>query len=229
MIFPRRCPVCEDIVWGRSICSDCLKKISFVKSPVCMRCGRQISDDASELCDACMADDTADIAFEYGLCLMNYDELARRMMAQIKYHNKREYAIAMGRVLGVRYKDRIKDMKADCLVPIPVHKKRLATRGFNQATILAGAISEECHVPVREDIIKRVKETKAQKELGPTARLANLSKAFAVPENVSVPKTIILVDDIYTTGSTIKACSLLLRDRGVEHIYFLNVCGPAGE
>ena len=82
ILYPRRCPVCGDITggFGRMICPDCLRKLSFVKSPVCKKCGKEIEDESMEFCPDCMRHPRA---FEYGIALLNYDEAARHSMAQL--------------------------------------------------------------------------------------------------------------------------------------------------
>ena len=99
ILYPRRCPVCGDITGGsgRMICPDCLRKLSFVKSPVCKKCGKEIEDESMEFCPDCMRHPRA---FEYGIALLNYDEAARHSMAQIKYNNKREYLDFYGTALA---------------------------------------------------------------------------------------------------------------------------------
>ena len=105
ILFPRRCPVCGEIVEppGGLICPACFHKLSFVKQPVCKKCGKEIQDAAEEFCGDCTK---RRHAFESGLALMNYDETARRSMAWIKYKNKREYLDFYGAALAARYDGR---------------------------------------------------------------------------------------------------------------------------
>ena len=96
-LFPRRCPVCGDIVMpkGSLICPPCVPRLSFVKGPVCQRCGKEIMSDTQEYCADCARRKRS---FEYGAALLNYNETASRSMAAVKYKNKREYhpGISMG-------------------------------------------------------------------------------------------------------------------------------------
>ena len=97
ILFPRRCPVCGEIVRpaGRLICPACFRELSFVKSPTCKKCGKEIEDETMEFCEDCMAHRHA---YESGLALFNYNDAARNSMVQIKYHNKREYLDFMERL-----------------------------------------------------------------------------------------------------------------------------------
>lgn len=227
-LFPRRCPVCGGIVLpkGRLICPSCLKELSFVKSPSCKKCGKEVMSDTIEYCRDCTRHQRS---FEYGVALFNYNDAAKSSMAAVKYKNKREYldfyADAAVRVLGKR----LLAMEAGVLVPVPVHPARLRKRGFNQAEVLAEKMAEGLGIPVCPDLLKRTKKTEAQKGLDPAGRLKNLEKAFAagtVPEGV---ESVLLVDDIYTTGSTVEACARTLLRAGIKKVYFFSVCIGQGQ
>lgn len=218
-LFPRRCPVCFQIVVpkGCLICPDCMKKLSWVRRPTCKKCGKEVIGDTIEYCFDCSKGRRS---FDYGLALINYDDAARRSMAAIKYKNKREYldfySEAMFRKLGKR----LLAMNADVLIPVPVHPSRLRTRGFNQAWELAERLSRLLEIPTDSSILKRSKKTAPQKALDPSARLKNLEQAFAVQHIPPRIRSAILIDDIYTTGSTIEACTRVLKAAGVERVYF---------
>lgn len=227
ILFPRRCPVCGGIVRpaGSLICPPCFQELSFVKSPVCKKCGKEIADETMEYCEDCMS---YRHAFEYGLALVNYDETARKSMVQIKYKNKREYLDFYGAAIAVRYEHTIRRMEVDALVPVPVHRSRRRKRGFNQAEVLADIIGEKLNLPVEAGMLIRTRKTLPQKELTASERLKNLSGAFragTIPKGV---KAVLLVDDIYTTGSTVEACARVLRDAGVERVYVAVVCMTGG-
>ncbi len=177
VLFPRHCPVCGEIVkpLGGLICPACFHKLSFVKQPVCKKCGKEIQDAAEEFCGDCTK---RRHAFESGLALMNYDETARRSMAWIKYKNKREYLDFYGAALAARYEKQIRRIHADVLVPVPVHPSRKRARGFNQAEVLAICLGKRLGIPVGSGMLIRDKKTKPQKELSAADRLKNLSGAF---------------------------------------------------
>lgn len=227
ILFPRRCPVCGEIVRpaGSLICPSCFQELSFVKNPVCKKCGKEIVDETVEFCEDCMAHRHA---FEYGIALVNYDEAARRAMVQIKYNNKREFLDFFGDAMVRRYEKTIRRMNVDAIVPIPVHQSRLKKRGFNQAEVLAQIIGKKMEISVLPDMLVRTKKTLPQKELSASERLKNLSGAFAAGEIPWGIRRVLLVDDIYTTGSTIEACSRALRAAGIESVYFAVICMTGG-
>ena len=178
-----------------------------------------------EFCPDCMRHPRA---FEYGIALLNYDETARHSMAQIKYNNKREYLDFYGTALAARYGRTIRRMQADALVPVPIHATRKKTRGFNQAEILARVIGKKLGIPVMPEMLVRNKKTLPQKDLSAAERLKNLSGAFAAGEIPERIRSVILVDDIYTTGSTIEACARALRASGISRVYFVVICMTGG-
>lgn len=174
-------------------------------------------------------------SFESGVALLNYNEAARRSMAAVKYKNRREYLDFYAEAIAHRYGKWIASLNADALIPVPVHPARLRKRGFNQAEELAVRLSRLTELPVIPDLLIRTRRTAPQKELGPEERLKNLQQAFAVSSEYqapgrpplaprTIPSCVILVDDIYTTGSTVEACTRILKQSGVERVYFVTVC-----
>lgn len=222
LLFPRRCPVCDGIVMpkGRLICQECIRKLSVVKGPVCKKCGKEVMTPEIEYCFDCVKHKRT---FEYGLALFNYGETARKSMAKIKYKNKREYLDFYGEAVAVRYEGLIRRMDAQVLVPVPVHPTRKKERGFNQAELLACRIGEYLSIPVSSRLLVRNKKTMPQKGLDPSGRLKNLEQAFAAGEVPEGVEGVILVDDIYTTGSTVEACTRVLKKAGIKRIYFLTI------
>lgn len=223
LLFPRRCPVCGGIVMpkGELICPGCVKKLSFVKEPACKKCGKEIAIGEVEFCFDCTRHRRS---FEYAKALINYDETARLSMSMVKYKNKREYLDFYTEAISLRYGKAIRRMNAQALVPVPVHPSRLRTRGFNQAGLLALGIGRQLHMPVCPEMLVRRKKTEPQKQLNAKERLANLEEAFAPGKVLQGVKTVILVDDIYTTGSTVEACTRALFRGGIKKVYVLTIC-----
>lgn len=227
ILYPRRCPVCGQIVMpkGRLICPDCLKALAPVRQPCCKKCGKEVTEDTVEYCFDCARHPHS---FEYGAALLNYNEAAGRSMARIKYNNRREYldfyaAATVGRLGGA-----IRRMDAQALVPVPVHPARLKTRGFNQAEEFARRISGPLGIPVNAALLSRNKNTAPQKDLNPSQRLKNLEEAFVAQQPLPGLHSVILVDDIYTTGSTIEACARALKRAGISRVYYISICIGGG-
>ena len=226
VIFPRRCPVCGEIVLpkGQRICPPCVKKLDFVREPRCLKCGRTLADEQARYCHSC---ETRERSFEKNLALLFYDDCMRRTMAAVKYHHKKEYLAPLGRLLALKFAAELKNFRADCLLPVPLHPERRRSRGFNQAEELARELAREIGIPLFTDVLLREKKTVAQKSLGADARIRNLAAAFRAKEGCIEERKIrrvILVDDIYTTGSTLEACSQVLRAAGVEKVLCICLC-----
>lgn len=223
ILYPRRCPVCDQIVMpkGALICRDCFTKLSYVKGPVCKKCGKQVFGEMVEYCYDCTRHKRS---FAYGVALLNYDEKARHSMTRIKYRNKRQYLDFYAEAICRRYKDQIMHMKAQALIPVPIHASRRRQRGFNQAELLARGIGLRLNIPVYEDVLIRNKKTAPQKQLNPEERLHNLEKAFEASNIPDGVKDVILVDDIYTTGSTLEACTRVLLAAGFGRVYIITIC-----
>lgn len=223
ILFPRRCPVCGEIVMpkGGLICPECMGKLSWIRGAVCMKCGRPLTDEVAEYCLDCMRHKRS---FDRGFALLEYDDVSSRSMAQIKYNNKREYldfySEAVVRAMGKR----LEKLGADALIPVPIHPSRKRARGFNQAEELARRLSEKLDIPMEAGILRRDKKTLPQKDLGPEERLKNLRKAFTASTLPAGMERVILVDDIYTTGSTAEACARALKAAGAKKVYVLALC-----
>ncbi|MBP3925612.1 MAG: ComF family protein [Clostridium sp.] len=224
-LFPRRCPVCGTIPEeGRAICPSCLSQLSFVSSPVCKKCGKEMETETMEYCLDCTRHKRS---FAWGVSLLNYNEAAAHSMAAIKYKNKREYLDFYAEETMKRCKEKLLFMEADVLVPVPVHPARRRQRGFNQAELLAQALSVELKLPVCSDVLRRTKKTEPQKDLTPSERLKNLEEAFEA--RAICGRTVLLVDDIYTTGSTIEACTRALLKAGAKKVCFFTLCIGQGQ
>ena len=227
MLFPRRCPICSDIVMpkGQLVCPECVENIPYIKGPRCYRCGKELRDERTEYCYDCSKHT---MYYEKGVSLYRYNHVMRRAMDGFKYKNRREYAdfftAELIRICG----SVMQDWGADAVIPVPIHKSRRRIRGYNQAELLAAPLGEFLKIPMRTDFIERIRKTKPQNKLNDKERQKNIEGAFKICKNVVQLKKVILVDDIYTTGSTINACAKLLREAGIEQVYFVCVCIGTG-
>lgn len=197
-----------------------MNKLSWIRRPTCKKCGKEVADHTVEYCYDC---EKRKRSFDYGLSLLNYDDIASRSMSQIKYNNKREYLDFYSEAIYRKLGRRIRAMKADVLMPVPVHPSRLRQRGFNQAEELSRRLSVQLGIPVNTSVLKRNRKTAPQKSLDPSGRLKNLEKAFCAFQLPPGIRSVMLVDDIYTTGSTIEACARVLKKAGAERVYFVTI------
>lgn len=225
LIYPRRCPVCDDIVKYEDglICVSCKDVFQFTKEPVCMRCGKEVGREEKEFCEDCQK--------RIHYYSRNFACFSYRSMSQsiyrFKYGKRQEYATYYAQQIAVRLGEVIREIQPDALIPVPLHRSRFYTRGYNQAEVLAMEIGKLISVPVLTDYVVRVKKTTPQKELSRQNRQNNLKKAFKIKRNDVKLNTIIVIDDIYTTGSTIDMVSKVCLDAGVERVY--SICLAIGK
>ena len=214
-LFPLFCLGCDlEGVW---LCEDCIKKISLNGvwcCPVCHRDGR-----VGFCCEQC----DKKSALERHVAATTYKEssLAGRLISAYKYEYAEDVKSALSRLVRVfllEYKDHFLDF--DMVIPVPLHKRRFAERGYNQAKIISGILADELCLG-SENLLKRNRATKQQVKLSRAERLVNVKDAFEIRKEVDLSgKKILLVDDVYTTGSTMNECAKTLRGSGA-----LNVVG----
>lgn len=189
-----------------------------------MKCGKPVEEE-EEYCLDCQGKDTS---FLYGRALFRYNQPMRGSMARFKYHGRQEYAPFYAKELYKQFGKWLIQLAPDALIPVPIHDKRRRKRGYNQAELVAEELGKLCRIEVIKDYLVRSKNTKPQKGLSDRERIANLQAAFSVgsvaQELYNKLKCVIIIDDIYTTGSTVEACSRVLREQGVERVYFLCIC-----
>ena len=152
----------------------------------------------------------------------------KKSLYDFKYKNKREYAKAYGEELVNNLKYEILAWNADVIMPVPLHKSKLRHRGYNQAELIARELSRRLEIPMDSKILKRTRKTRAQKELNDSDRKKNVKNAFIVDKSIVKYKKVILVDDIYTTGSTIDSCAKVLKEKGVEKVYYVSLSVGTG-
>ncbi len=219
LIYPRACPICDGIVpVGEGyICRDCAKKIVYINEPTCRKCGRSILDETEIYCEECKK---YSHAYDEGAALYDYGSMAKSIY-RYKYQNRRDYGKFYGWDAARKLEGQIKAWNPDAIIPIPIHSKRKQDRGFNQAEIIAKALGKELDIQVLTNLVKRVKNTEPLKKMDILTRQNNLKNAFNITSNDVKLKRVILVDDIYTTGSTIDAVASLLKQHGVGEVYYI--------
>lgn len=196
-----------------------------IEEPRCKKCSKPIEDEEAEYCYDC---NQKQFHYEAGYALWIYDEVAKKSIGHYKYSGRREYIDFYAEEFLKKFKDKLLQLNANVLVPVPLHISKQRQRGFNQAQLFAEKLSMELKVPVCSDIIIRKRKTTPQKELSNKERFLNLEQAFCIGKMDTWQskefEKVILVDDIYTTGSTIEACTKVLISAGVKKVYFVSLC-----
>lgn len=185
-----------------------------------MKCGKPVRSEEQEYCRDC---ESRDYAYDQGRSLWLHVSPVTQAIYQFKFHNKRYYADIFAKEMAHRYGDWIRSREIEEILPVPLHPSRLRSRGFNQACLLAEGLSRELKLPVGKDVVYRIRKTRPQRLLDDRGREQNLRQAFGVSAHWRVPRNVLVVDDIYTTGSTIHRISKVLKKAGVQKVYFLTI------
>ncbi len=223
LFYPPRCPICEKILdpEDNGICKECFKELPFIQEPYCLRCGKPIRSFEQELCSDCRLHHHL---YDEGRAVFVYEKGVRSSINRLKFYNRREYIPFYVSCLDRLLRRMMPVWNAQCLVPIPMHPKKRAQRGFDQAQLLSKGLSGLSGIRLQTDLLIRDRYTASSRKLGRTNRRKNLRGVFSIRSGAQVPESVILIDDIYTTGATMDEASLALRRAGVKRIYFLCVC-----
>ena len=225
LVYPPRCPICgQPAPFGLKICPECRLRLPVIESKRCRKCGKPV-EDFETLCPDCAGENHM---YDRGLGIYMYDETMKRAISELKYKGRREYGGVFGELIFDKARSELKYWKPDCLIPIPLHPIRERERGYNQARIISEAISKSSGIPTRTDILIRTMDTDRMKELSAKDRTNNMIRAFAAAGDCRGMRSVVLIDDIYTTGATIDAAATVLRRAGIDEIYFLAVCIGGG-
>ena len=220
MLYPRRCPVCHDIAvpGGSRICNVCREKLKPITGPRCFRCSKPLKREEQEYCKDCRKTRL----FDQGIVIFPYGSVLQESLFKLKYGKRQEYGSFYGQIAAVYSREIIRNWGVEIIIPIPLHRKRMEKRGYNQAELIAEALGKTLCIPVDSRLMKRKVNTRPQKELDYRERKQNMKNAFFL-KGENRYRRILLVDDIYTTGSTIEAAAELLKRNGAENVFFLTI------
>ncbi len=227
-IYPARCVVCDRVVGLKigNLCPGCAEKLSVMEGFHCGHCGKFIEREEEEYCDDCRR---FRHTFEEGYGVFPYRGWVKDSMMRFKFHGRKEYGEFYGRERWRRPAGKglaAGNHRSSFRYPCTGKKERM--RGYNQAEVLALSLGKHAVLPVRTDLVKRVHETKPQKELTRDMRRKNLVRAFTVENSAGSYSRVLLVDDIYTTGSTADAVASGLKQKGVKSVFVLTACTGHG-
>lgn len=222
LILPPTCLACDTVVHQRGgVCSDCWTDIRFIEKPYCDVLGAPFSYDLGQ--GALSAQAIAHPpAYDRSRSCVLYDDVARRLVQGLKFSDRTELAPWMAQWMERAGQDFWG--QALTVVPVPLHRTRLFSRRFNQSAELARHLARLKNLTYDPGMLIRVKATKQQVGLGLKERRKNVSGAFRVaPEKAPNVKdaSILLVDDVFTTGATLEACARALRRKGASQIFCL--------
>ncbi len=217
-VLPRLCCGCGERVFESQwlVCGNCLDEIPTLHEPLCVTCGcPDARVKGPHKCDDCPPGKTW---FTRARGVTAYAGVAQTLIEKLKYQGRIEYAhlLALGMA---RVRTEMTAPLPDLLIPVPLHSTRRRERGFNQSQLLAKQLEKLTKVPLASNGLKRIKPTPSQTRLKKRQRRQNIAGAFACPDAELVRgKRVMLVDDVYTTGSTLNECARVLMEAGAESV-----------
>lgn len=225
ILFPESCPVCGKPSTGHNtapICSGCWEGILQYKGAVCLKCGKPLVSDASITCGDCLKEEPA---FKWARSFGIYDGALKKAINLFKYYGIKRLSKPLSELMF-----KIKMPAVDVVVPVPLSKKKLKQREFNHAALLAKYISIYLGTRVTLNCLVKIKETMPQVGLSAKERGKNVRNAFVAKNNEFIKgKNILLVDDVLTTGATIRECSKSLKSAGAGEIYAITLAYSSGD
>lgn len=217
LLLPPRCLTCEAVVLEQGqLCAACFRQTCFITEPVCLRCGVAFASGVNRTCATCLLQPPR---FHAARAALLYDAQARRLVLPLKHADRTELAPILARhmaragtlLLG----------RADLLVPVPLHRRRLFERRYNQAALLARALARLSGRPAVLDALHRPHPTPALDHKSAAERAAVVEGAFrANPRRVPLlaGRRVLLVDDVMTSGATANACATALLEAGAAAV-----------
>lgn len=230
-IFPSKiyCISCGKPIDGRypySLCASCVRTLQWANRETCQRCGKPLRTTTIEgLCGDCMKWDRP---FQQAYTCVRYGRAERDIVHQFKYHGRPYYGRHLAELMNERLQ--VEDLNEDMILPVPMHKDKERRRGYNQAALLAQALSKKRKTAYEPHLLIRQWETVPMSRLGADGRRENIKNVFLVDPRKKVRltgKTILLVDDVFTTGSTAGSCAEALLEAGAASIFVITFAAGA--
>ncbi len=215
IILPRLCLLCQGLSKRPiDLCIDCENELPWLHHS-CYRCGLPVADSSAQYCGNCL---NTYLPFTRTVSLFAYQFPIDGWISALKFQQKLVIAELFG-VLASRWiaKQYQHDQLPQCLLPVPLHPKRTRERGFNQALLLAKPLAQRLSLPLPHYACRRVRNTQAQSNLAATARQRNMKNCFMIANEFNL-KHVAIIDDVVTTGHTVREFTNALRDHGVQRV-----------
>jgi ComF family protein len=219
LIYPPRCPGCGRM--GTAFCDQCRAQVKRILPPVCRRCGCALPKDG--LCAHCRA---LSSSLDGILAVAVFKDPLRQAIHALKYENNTTLATPLGEMMVEAWRSGGLS-EPDLLVPVPLHARRQTERGYNQSGLLARVVGRALGLPVDARTLIRLRATPPQVGLSQIERQQNVEGAFAYRGNLK-GKTVVLVDDVCTTGATLEACAAALRASGADGVWGFTLARALG-
>lgn len=227
LLYPlgKTCAVCGRINEDHrftQLCDRCFDRMVIIRKPICQRCGRPMRLEDSNYCPECSG--SGHFFNSYVRAVGLYRGYLREVILAFKYRGRPELAEPLGELLTARFISESVFSSVDALVPVPLHPERHLIRGYNQAELLAKRVGRSCRLPVLTQVLRRDRVTQVQNRLSRHERLTNVKGAFLVGLPGAIRgKSLLLIDDILTTGFTANECAKTLLAAGAKRVCTLTL------
>jgi ComF family protein len=225
LAYPPLCAGCRrPVSEAHALCAECWRAMGFLDGPCCARCGLpfELDPGSDTLCAACHAEPPA---FDRALSVLRYDDASKTPILALKRADRLDLVPAFARWLERAGRDLLAE--ADVLVPVPLHRRRLWARRFNQSALMAQRLARLSGKPADPLVLERIRPTPSQGEMpSAKARRRNVRGAFRVAPKRAVSvkgRTVLLIDDVFTTGATVSACARALKRAGARKVLVLTL------
>jgi ComF family protein len=225
LFFPPHCHVCRRFIPASGeihICSDCRTLMPPIVAPMCIVCGIPFAGAGNDhVCGSCS---TSPPRFDAARAALAYDGASRDLIHAFKYRNKTHLRRPLALLTIERLSEFIRSRRSDLIMPVPLHRKKLSSRGFNQAVLLGEILAQRFSIPLDRRNLKRIRWTEPQVNLAAHERRSNVKGAFSLHDPALVNgRRVLLVDDVLTTGSTADECGRVLKTAGAADVTVVTV------
>ena len=225
-VLPPRCFLCDKVLDDAyGLCNECFSEMNLIKKPLCYECGQPLETVLAGkhklLCGHCLKPHRKIFRMSRSACA--YDELSKKLILDFKFYDKTDLASFLAKMMFVAGQD-IFDAGVDIILPVPLHLTRLIERKYNQSALLAIELGKLAGICVDTQTLTKIRKTKQQVDCSGEERLKNLKGAFALKDDEKLKgKRLLLIDDVLTTGSTMKECAAVLKKAHPKSIDILTV------
>lgn len=226
ILFPPLCHVCRTFIPDAGdvhLCAGCTEKIRPLISPLCKVCGAPFLTEGGmdHACGGCI---TEPPRFAGARAAALFDGPVKELIHGLKYAGTVRFSRPLGLITAHRLAPFAAELSPDLIVPVPLHIKRLRQRGFNQSVLLAGILAGKWGLPLVRNNLRRIRWTEPQINLPADERRRNVRGAFALHDPAGLKgKRVLLVDDVFTTGSTVNECTRVLKRAGADGVFVVTV------
>ncbi len=220
LLYPPTCVFCgKPLIWlnNTTICSACIELLEYIDENSCWHCSLPLGKYSmrQKKCDECKS---RNHKFTRVVAACKYNQLAKEIIHAYKFSNRKQFSSLISKIVYKKYLQEYSTLKFDYIIPVPLHKRKICERGYNQSALIAKYISDRTSFTYSDMILSRIRYTVSQSLLNSQDRETNLNGAFGVNKSL-LNSTILLVDDVFTTGATISECAYTLKKYGARRVY----------